>query len=75
MNQRIDTRTRRPTPRAPSRRRFQLARSASANVVVANLARRAGYPIRFIDFFRYGALVVGESMVIATLYLWVRYLA
>ena len=48
---------------------------ASANVVVANLARRAGYPIRFIDFFRYGALVVGESMAIATLYLWVRYLA
>ena len=44
-------------------------------MVVANLARRAGYPIRFIDFFRYGALVVGESMVTATLYLWVSYLA
>ncbi len=27
----------------------------SANVVVANLATRAGHPIRFMEFFRYGA--------------------
>jgi Na+/H+ antiporter NhaD/arsenite permease-like protein len=48
---------------------------ASANVVVANLAARAGYPIRFVDFFRYGAIVVAESLVISTAYLWLRYLA
>jgi Na+/H+ antiporter NhaD/arsenite permease-like protein len=48
---------------------------ASANVVVANLAGRAGYPIRFAEFFRYGAVVVLESMVISSAYLWLRYLA
>jgi len=47
---------------------------ASANVVVANLARRAGYPIRFLDFLKYGSVVVAESLVISTIYLWVRYL-
>jgi Na+/H+ antiporter NhaD/arsenite permease-like protein len=47
---------------------------ASANVVVANLAKRAGYPIRFFDFLKYGSVVVAESLIISTLYLWVRYL-
>jgi Na+/H+ antiporter NhaD/arsenite permease-like protein len=31
---------------------------ASANVVVANVAARSGHPIRFVDFFRYGSVVV-----------------
>ena len=48
---------------------------ASANVVVSNVALRAGNPIRFVEFFRYGAVVVLASMVISTGYLWVRYLA
>ena len=48
---------------------------ASANVVVANLAARAGYPIRFAEFLRYGAVVVAASLVISTGYLWVRYLS
>jgi Na+/H+ antiporter NhaD/arsenite permease-like protein len=47
---------------------------ASANVVVANVAARAGYPIRFFEFFRYGAIVVLLSLVIATVYVTVRYL-
>jgi Na+/H+ antiporter NhaD/arsenite permease-like protein len=47
---------------------------ASANVVVSNVAQRAGHPIRFLEFFRYGAVVVSASMVISTAYLWVRYL-
>jgi Na+/H+ antiporter NhaD/arsenite permease-like protein len=46
---------------------------ASANVVVANLANRAGHPIRFVEFFKYGAVVVLESLVISTAYLWLRY--
>src|SRR3990172_18074 len=33
---------------------------ASANVVVANLAARAGQPIRFTEFLRYGGVVVIE---------------
>jgi Na+/H+ antiporter NhaD/arsenite permease-like protein len=48
---------------------------ASANVVVSNVAQRAGHPIRFVEFLRYGVLVVLASMVISTGYLWVRYLA
>ena len=47
---------------------------ASANVVVANRAARAGHPIRFVEFFRYGAIVVVASLVISTAYVWVRYL-
>jgi Na+/H+ antiporter NhaD/arsenite permease-like protein len=48
---------------------------ASANVVVANLAARAGHPIRFVEFLRYGSVVVAASLVISTGYLWLRYLA
>jgi Na+/H+ antiporter NhaD/arsenite permease-like protein len=46
---------------------------ASANVVVANLAARGGSPIRFGQFLRYGAIVVIESLVISSVYIWVRY--
>jgi Na+/H+ antiporter NhaD/arsenite permease-like protein len=48
---------------------------ASANVVVANLADRGGHPITFRAFLPYGLLVVAESLVISSLYLWLRYLA
>jgi Na+/H+ antiporter NhaD/arsenite permease-like protein len=48
---------------------------ASANVVVANLAARAGHPIGFRDFLPYGVVVVVESLIIASVYLWLRYLA
>jgi Na+/H+ antiporter NhaD/arsenite permease-like protein len=48
---------------------------ASANVVIANLATRAGYPIRFLEFFKYGSVVVVESLVISTVYVWIRYLS
>ena len=47
---------------------------ASANVVVANLALHAGHPIRFGQFLRYGAVIVAESMIISSVYVWVRYL-
>lgn len=47
---------------------------ASANVVVANISDRAGDPIRFTEFMRYGSAVVLASMVVCTAYLWVRYL-
>jgi Na+/H+ antiporter NhaD/arsenite permease-like protein len=48
---------------------------ASANVVVANLASRAGHPIRFVEFLRLGAAVVLMSLVISTAYVWLRYLS
>ena len=47
---------------------------ASANVVVANLAARAGHPIRFVEFVRYGSVVVVVSLVISSAYVWFRYL-
>jgi Na+/H+ antiporter NhaD/arsenite permease-like protein len=47
---------------------------ASANVVTANLAGRAGHPIGFILFFRYGVVVAVISLVISTVYLYARYL-
>jgi Na+/H+ antiporter NhaD/arsenite permease-like protein len=47
---------------------------ASANVVVANLGARAGHPIRFSEFFRYGFMVVLMSLLISTAYVWLRYL-
>ena len=48
---------------------------ASANIVVANLAARDGHPITFMQFFRYGSVVVVVSMLISTVYVWLRYLA
>jgi len=47
---------------------------ASATIVVANLAARDGHPIAFMQFFRYGLGVVLASLLISTVYLWVRYL-
>ncbi len=47
---------------------------ASANVVVANLAIRSGHRIRFVQFLAYGSVVVLASMLISTVYVWLRYL-
>jgi Na+/H+ antiporter NhaD/arsenite permease-like protein len=48
--------------------------AAAANVFVANLAGQAGQRIPFWLFFRYGAAVTAGSMLLSTLYLWLRYL-
>jgi len=47
---------------------------ASANVVVASLAERSGYRIRFGTFLRYGVITTLLSLALASLYVWVRYL-
>lgn len=47
---------------------------ASANVVVASLAERSGHPIRFWRFFGYGVLTTFVSLLLATVYIWLRYL-
>jgi Na+/H+ antiporter NhaD/arsenite permease-like protein len=46
---------------------------ASANVVVANLALRGGHPIRFGQYLPYGSVVVATSLLISSVYVWVRY--
>jgi Na+/H+ antiporter NhaD/arsenite permease-like protein len=47
---------------------------ASANVILAGMAGREGHPISFGAFLRYGLPVTAGSMVIATAYVWLRYL-
>ncbi len=48
--------------------------AASANVLVANLAARSGHRISFWEFFRYGSVTTLGTMLIASAYLWLRYL-
>jgi Na+/H+ antiporter NhaD/arsenite permease-like protein len=47
---------------------------ASANVILAGMAEREGHPIRFGQFLRFGLPVTVGTMVIATVYLWLRFL-
>ncbi len=47
---------------------------ASANLVVAGLASKSGYEIKFKDFMKIGLLVMIVTVVISNIYLWVRYL-
>jgi Na+/H+ antiporter NhaD/arsenite permease-like protein len=46
---------------------------ASANVVVAGIAKKSGHPITFWEFTRYGAVVAAVTLAIATPYLLLRY--
>jgi len=46
---------------------------ASANVVVAGIAKRSGHPISFWEFTKYGSLVAVVTLGIATPYLLLRY--
>ncbi len=47
---------------------------AAANVVVASMAEKSGHPISFGLFLRYGAITTVVSLVIASAYVWFRYL-
>ena len=47
---------------------------ASANVILAAMSEREGHRISFGAFLRYGLTVTLGSMIIATAYVWVRYL-
>jgi Na+/H+ antiporter NhaD/arsenite permease-like protein len=46
---------------------------ASANVIVLGIAERAGRPISFWQFTRYGLVVTLVSVALAVPYLWLRY--
>lgn len=48
---------------------------ASANVVIVDLARQAGYPITFRQFFLIGFPVMVGSLLVSTVYLWLLFLA
>ncbi len=47
--------------------------AASANVVAIGIAQRAGHPISFWRFTRYGIVVTLLSTVLAWVYIWMRY--
>jgi Na+/H+ antiporter NhaD/arsenite permease-like protein len=47
---------------------------AAANVVVASLAEKSGHPISFTHFLRFGVIVTVMSLVLASGYVWLRYL-
>ncbi len=47
---------------------------ASANLIVAGFAQRAGHPIGFIQFLKHAFLLMLISIVISHIYLYVRYL-
>ncbi len=46
---------------------------ASANLIVLGIAKRADNPISFWEFTRKGILVTMMSLVVAAIYLWLRY--
>jgi Na+/H+ antiporter NhaD/arsenite permease-like protein len=48
---------------------------ASANVVMLGIAARYGSPVTFWEFTKYGLVVILVSAVVASAYLWLRYLA
>lgn len=47
---------------------------ASANVVIVDLARKAGYHISFWQFFKLGFPVMVGSIVLSAVYLWILFL-
>jgi Na+/H+ antiporter NhaD/arsenite permease-like protein len=49
--------------------------AASANVTLASLSEREGHPIGFGTFARYGLPVTIGTMLVATVYVWLRYLS
>ncbi|MFJ8579929.1 ArsB/NhaD family transporter [Micromonospora sp. NPDC093277] len=49
--------------------------AASANVVVLGVAARAGQPIGFWQFTRYGIVTTAVTTIVAWAYVWLRYFA
>jgi Na+/H+ antiporter NhaD/arsenite permease-like protein len=46
---------------------------ASANIVMARISEKNNYPVTFKRFFKYGFGFMVQSMIICTLYIWIRY--
>lgn len=47
---------------------------ASANIITANMAEKAGVSMKFSEFLRYGLPTTLGSIVVASIYIWLRYL-
>jgi len=46
---------------------------ASANVIVVGMAEKMGRPISFMRFMTYGMPLMIESVIVSTIYIWLRY--
>ncbi len=46
---------------------------ASANVVAGKIGARNGYAISFMEFLKYGVPFTIQSVIIAVIYMWIRY--
>ena len=47
---------------------------SSANIVIANIASKSGKNLSFMRFTKYGVFITFESMILSSVYLWIRYL-
>lgn len=47
---------------------------AAANVIVSENSAKEGHPIKFMQFMKYGVVVVGISLAISTAYIYLMYL-
>ena len=47
---------------------------ASANVVSAGISSRSGYKISFIEFTKYGIVIMFITLIVSTVYVYLRYL-
>ena len=47
---------------------------AAANVIVSENSAKAGHPVKFMQFMKYGVIVVGISLAISTAYIYLMYL-
>ena len=47
---------------------------AAANVIVSETAASTGHPIKFMYFLKYGLLVTFTSLIMSTVYIWLRFL-
>jgi Na+/H+ antiporter NhaD/arsenite permease-like protein len=47
--------------------------AAGANVVVLGIAAKAGHPISFWQFTRYGLVVTFATLAVSWVYVWMRY--
>ena len=47
---------------------------AAANVIVSENSAKAGYPISFLGFMKYGVIIVFISLFLSTFYIYFRFL-
>ena len=47
---------------------------AAANVIVSETSAAAGYPIKFMEYLKYGVVVTFISLAMSTAYIWIKYL-